>query len=146
MDTYRVVASSFEKTGRARQVDPVENIRATLQEVVSFAQQQGVDLRPHCTEGDFQKDQRWIFLWRKDESPSSGPANVKEGTLQYNMQGVIAVLPDRLKGSAGSFRGMWTEAGTLENIEQAFELVRAWLIDGKEVDDLPQRQFRRYGI
>jgi hypothetical protein len=132
-------------------MDPVENIRATARELVSFAQQQGVDLRPYCTEGDFQKDpsqkdRRWIFLWRKDELPYSGPANIKEGTLQYNMQGAIAVLPDKLKGSAHIFQGMWTEAGALENIEQAFELVTAWLIDGTEVDDLPQRQVRRYGI
>jgi hypothetical protein len=127
-------------------MDPSDNIRATAQEILSFAQQEGIDLRRHWIEGNFQNDRRLIFLWRKDETPSSGRADEVEGTLHYNMQGAIAVLPDRLKGSASAFRGMWTEAGTLENIEQAFELVKAWLIDGKEVDYLPQRQFRRYGI
>jgi hypothetical protein len=146
MDSYQVIAASSEQTERARRMDPVDNIRATAEELLCFAQQEGIDLRPHWIEGNFQKDRRWIFLWRKDETPSSGPANVKKGTLQYNMQGARAVLPDRLKDSASAFRGMWTEAGTLENIEQAYELVKAWLIDGKEVDYLPQRQFRRYGI
>jgi hypothetical protein len=41
---------------------------------------------------------------------------------------------------------MWSEAGTFENLEQAFELVKAWLVDWKEVDDLPSRSARRYGI
>jgi hypothetical protein len=35
---------------------------------------------------------------------------------------------------------------TFESITQAFELVKAWLLDGKEVDDLPQRRVRRYGF
>ena len=68
------------------------------------------------------------------------------GTLHYNMQGAISVLPRSLKGSAGAFRGAWSEAGTFENMEQAFELVKAWLLDWKEVDDLPGRSVRRYGI
>jgi hypothetical protein len=41
---------------------------------------------------------------------------------------------------------MWHEAGTLEDLEEAFEFLRAWLIDRKEVDDLPQRYVRREGI
>jgi len=127
-------------------MDPIDNERTTAKELVSYAQQQGFDLESLRNDSVFEKKQRWVFLWRKDESPSSGPANEQEGTLHYSMQGAIAVLPDKLKGSAGSFRGMWTEAGTLKNIEQAFELVKAWLIDGTEVDYLPQRQFRRYGI
>jgi hypothetical protein len=62
------------------------------------------------------------------------------------MQGPIAVLPNKLKASAGAFLGVWTEAGTIENMRQAFELVRAWLLEWKEVDDLPSRSVRRYGI
>ena len=62
------------------------------------------------------------------------------------MQGAISVLPSSLKGSAGAFRGAWSEAGTFEDMEQAFELVKAWLLDWKEVDDLPSRSVRRYGI
>jgi hypothetical protein len=127
-------------------MDPIENERMTARELVSYAQQQGFDLESLRNDTVFEKRQRWVFLWRKDETPSSGRADEVEGTLHYNMQGAVAVLPDRLKGAASAFRGMWTEAGTLENIEQAFELVKAWLIDGKEVDSLPQRQFRRYGI
>jgi hypothetical protein len=127
-------------------MDPVDNIRATAQELISFARKQGIDLEPSCTDGHLQRGRRWIFLWRKDELSCSGPAGEQEGTLHYNMQGAISVLPSNLKGSAGAFRGAWSEAGTLENMEQAFELVKAWLLDCKEVDDLPSRSVRRYGI
>jgi hypothetical protein len=128
-------------------MDPVDNERATAEEVVSYAQQRGVDLEPLRNDSTFQKGQRWIFLWRKrNVLPCSGPADEQEGTLHYNMQGAISVLPSSLRGSADAFRGGWSEAGTFEDLEQAFELVTAWLLDGKEVDDLPGRSVRRYGI
>jgi hypothetical protein len=146
MDTYRVAAPLSEVAERARLMDPVDNMRATAQELVSFAQQQGIDLEPFSIEGNFEKDQRSVFFWRKDELPYSGPAGEKEGTLHYNMQGAISVLPSTLKGSASAFQGVWSEAGTFENIEEAFELLKAWLLDRKEVDDLPSRSVRRYGI
>lgn len=127
-------------------MDPVENLQATAQELVSFAQEQGVDLEPFCRAGHFQKDRRWIFLWRKDELPSSGRPDEEEGTLHYNMQGPIDVLPSVLKNSADAFQGAWTEAGTFGNLEQALLFVKAWVLERKEVDDLPDRCVRRYGI
>jgi hypothetical protein len=127
-------------------MDPVENSRAVAQELVSLAKQQGVDLEPMRNGDIFRTDQRFVWFWRKDELPYSGPANEEIGTLHYNMQGKIESLPNVLKDSASAFRGMWTEAGTFENIEQAFALLKAWLIDRKEVDYLPFRRTRRYGI
>jgi hypothetical protein len=127
-------------------MDPVDNFRATAHEVLCIARQQGIDLEPFCTDGHFHSNQRWIYLWRKDSLPATGPANEPLGTLHYNMQGTIALLPSKLKESASAFQGAWTEAGTFENLEQAFALVKAWLLDGKEVDELPERQVRRYGI
>src|SRR5688572_6862989 len=102
-------------------MDPIENSRAVAQELVSYGREQGVDLAPLRNDFVFQRTQRWIELWRKDEVPCSGPAHEKEGTLHYNLQGAIAKLPNTLKESARAFRGVWTEAGALENIEQAFE-------------------------
>jgi hypothetical protein len=127
-------------------MDPVENSRAVAQELVSLAQQQGIDLEPVRKDFAFQKDRRFIDFWRKDELPCSGPAHEKEGTLHYNMQGAIAVLPSKLKESASIFKGRWHETGTFENVEQAFELLKAWLLDQKEVDELPPRSVRSYGI
>ena len=127
-------------------MDPIENSRAVAQELISLAREQGVNLEPFCTDGHFHNDQRWIFLWRKDELPYSGTVDEPLGTLHYNMQGTIAVLPSKLKDSASAFQGMWTEAGTFENLGQTVALVKAWLLDGKEVDDLPPRSVRRYGI
>ena len=127
-------------------MDPVENFRATAQELVSFARQQGTELEPLRKDFTFQKDRRWIDLWRKDSLPGTGPSDEPLGTLHYNMQGTISMLPMRLKRSARAFQGSWSEAGTFENLEQALELVKAWLLDWKEVDDLPSRSVRRYGI
>lgn len=127
-------------------MDPVENFRVTSQELVSFARQQGIDLEPFRKDVAFEKDQRHIFFWRKNELPCSGPANEPLGTLHYNMQGAISVVPSRLKESASAFRGAWTEAGTSDNLEQAFALLKAWLLDWEEVDNLPDRCVRRYGI
>lgn len=127
-------------------MDPIDNSRAVAQELASLAQEQGVDLEPIRKDDMFIGNRRWIWFWRKDELPYSGPANEPLGTLHYNMQGAISELPSKLKDSASAFRGAWTEAGTFENLEQAFALLKAWLLDQKEVDDLPHRCVRRYGI
>ena len=128
-------------------MDPLEKLRATAQELVVHAQQQGIDLRQFRKDFTFLNDRRWIDVWRKAFLAWDWPCpwNLL-GTLHYNMQGTISGLRSRLKGSAGAFRGAWSEAGTFEDMEQAFELVKAWLLDWKEVDDLPSRSVRRYGI
>lgn len=127
-------------------MDPLDSFRVTAEELVAYAQQRGVDLGQFRKDFTFLKDRRWIDVWRKDSSPGTGPAREPLGTLHYNMQGAISILPRNLKGSASAFRGAWTEAGTLENLNQAFELVKAWLLDRREVDDLPGRSVRRYGV
>ena len=113
--------------------DP-ESQGATAQELVAFAKQRGVDLSSTCYDWAFLNEGRFISLWRK------------EGKVHYNMQGPINTLPERYKASASAFRGMWHEAGTLADLEQSFELLKAWLIELKEVDDLPKRSMRREGI
>jgi hypothetical protein len=56
------------------------------------------------------------------------------------------LLPSNLKESATAFRGAWSETGTFEDLDQAFVVVKAWLLDRKEVDDLPCRCVNRYQI
>jgi hypothetical protein len=128
-------------------MDPAENEQATADELVAYAALQGIDLRRFCTLGMFQNQGRWIIVWRKlDSILSSGRPDEPEGTLKYNMQGTIELLPDGFKDSGDAFRGHWSEAGTLGSIAQAFALIEAWLIERKEVDWLPIRCPRRYGI
>jgi hypothetical protein len=127
-------------------MDPLDNSRAVAQELVALGQQHGVDLEPLRKDDVFIKDRRWIWCWRKDTLPGTGPADEALGTLHYNMQGTISVLPNILKRSASAFQGAWSEAGTFDTLEQAFELLKAWLLDWKEVDELPSRSVRRYGI
>jgi hypothetical protein len=128
-------------------MDPMENQRATAQELIAFGREQGVDLDSLHDQSFFDADPRWVFFWRKrDDLPCTGRPEEEEGTLHYNMQGTISVLPAYLKGSEDAFQGMWSEAGTFDNLEQAFQLLKAWLIERKEVDALPPRHVRRSGI
>ena len=115
-------------------MNDLESQKATAQELVAFAKQRGVDLSSTCYDWAFLSQGRFISLWRKEDR------------VHYNLQGPIDALPERYKASARAFRGMWHEAGTLLDLEQAFELLKAWLVDIKEVDHLPQRYMRREGI
>jgi hypothetical protein len=128
-------------------MNQVDNERATAEELVTYARQRRLDLDALRNDFAFKMDRRWIIFWRKRaDLPASGRADEQEGTLHYSMQGAISLLPGSLKASAGAFRGAWHEAGTFENLAQAVEFVKAWLIDRKEIDDLPSRSVRRYGI
>lgn len=92
------------------------------------------DLASQCKSDAFCRGGRHLSFWRK------------EGVIAYSLQGPIAVLPVEYRASASDFRGMWTEAGTVENIEQAYELLISWIFEGKDVDELPARAVRRNGI
>jgi hypothetical protein len=128
-------------------MNQVDNERATARELVAYAQSRGIDLEPLRNDTLFQTGQRWIFMWRKrDDLPASGRDDEPEGTLHYNMQGSISVLPSVFKNSPAAFQGAWSEAGTFENLDQAVELLQAWLLDAKEIDELPPRNVRRQGI
>jgi hypothetical protein len=122
-------------------IDPIANERVTAEEITSYAQARGYDLQSLRSDTTFQKGHRWIFLWRKRaELPCTGRPEEKDGTLHYNLQGTVsrhAYLP-----ADASFAD-WSEAGTLESVQEAFELVKDWLLEGKEVDDLPHREVRR---
>ncbi len=109
-------------------------MQATAGELTSLAAQRGIDLAPLYASGSYLDDGRVIWFWRKDD------------VIHYSLQGKIDVLPRAYEASARAFRGMWTEAGTLSDLPEAFEFLKAWLIDRKEVDDLPQRYVRREGI
>jgi hypothetical protein len=109
-------------------------MEATAQELISLASQQGTDLATIYGNGTFFHDARIIWFWRKS------------GVIHYSLQGGIQLLPREFQASVSSFRGMWTEAGTIPDLERALEFLNAWLIDRKEVDDLPVRDVRRGGI
>jgi hypothetical protein len=115
-------------------VTEAESELMMARELISLAQQQGIDLASLYNSGTFFHDGRIIWFWRKSD------------TIHYSLQGPVGVLPQRYKASASAFHGMWDEAGTVTDLEEAFEFLKAWLIDRKEVDDLPQRYVRREGI
>src|SRR5438105_4980933 len=92
------------------------------------------DLASQCKSDAFCREGRYISFWRK------------HGVVAYSLQGPVAVLPTEYQASAVDFQGMWTEAGTVENIEQAYDLLVSWIFENKEVVELPARAVRRNGI
>src|SRR5690349_8085292 len=127
---------------RAREsdlMDPNDNHHGTANEIVAHAREQGVETLHFCKEGHFQIDGRWISFWRFDGLPYSGKAGEVLGTLHYNLQGAILKPPREFEEAGDQFLGEWSEAGTLNSLEQAFELLKAWLIDRTDVDELPKR-------
>lgn len=115
-------------------MNDLESQLAMARELVAFAKQRGIDLSPTCHDWAFLNEGRFLSLWRK------------EGKVHYNMQGPVDTLPERYTASASVFHGMWTEAGSVADLEEAFEFLKAWLIDRKEVDNLPPRNVRREAL
>jgi hypothetical protein len=115
-------------------MNDLESQQATARDLITFGQERRIDLLSICYDWAFLNEGRFISLWRKEDR------------VHYSLQGKIGALPQRFKASACAFRGMWDEAGTLGNMEEALDFLRAWLLDKKEVDDLPPRCVRREGI
>jgi uncharacterized protein YodC (DUF2158 family) len=121
---------------RTLALDPVESERMTARELIAFARERGVALDSVCHSLAFLQGDRYIIFWRK----------TRNGVIYYCTQGRIEKLPAEFKNSASAFYGMWHEAGFLETLEEAFGFLRAWLLDGMEVDELPRRGRLRHGI
>jgi hypothetical protein len=115
-------------------MDVVDSTEMTARELVTYAGQQAVDLEPVLDDIIFQKDGRSVFFWKKDSS------------VHYNMQGRVKSLPAGFEGSSGAFRGMWHEVGFVDGVAEAYALLKAWLLDAVEVDDLPPRSVRQHGV
>ncbi|MBV9125020.1 MAG: hypothetical protein JO112_16825 [Planctomycetes bacterium] len=115
-------------------MNDLESQEVTAQELVAFGKERGVDLSSTCYDFAFFSEGRYMLLWRK------------EGKVHYTLQGRINKLPESFKASASAFHGMWHEGGSLADIEQALDLLKDWLLDKKEVDDLPPRSIRSQGI
>jgi hypothetical protein len=113
-------------------VDFSESKRQTAEHLVRHGVAQGCDVSTFCNEYNvFVNGKRWVEFWQSDQA------------IGYHLAGEVRDLPSQLAASRSSFRGVWDEAGTLEGLGHAFELLRSWLIDGKEVDDLPTRSIHR---
>jgi uncharacterized protein YodC (DUF2158 family) len=121
---------------RTLEIDYLESMGATSQALVALGKEQGIELASLCHHSQFLHQERYIIFWRRS----------KIGVVYYSMQGRVEVLPEEFKESANAFHGMWCEAGHLDDIEQAFAFLEAWVLARKEVDELPRRYRSRYGI
>jgi hypothetical protein len=117
-------------------MDTLDSFQITAARIVEHALKQGADSSQllHAGSGAFQKENRWIEFWVKDDS------------LCYHLSGEISTPPALIAESRPSFQGIWDETGSLPDLEQAFQLLQAWLVEWKEVDELPDRFLRRWSI
>lgn len=97
----------------------------------------GVDLAPVCRHSQFLNGDRYIYFRR-----------FPDGSFEYGMNGQIKALPRDPGPSVHGFDGTWHEAGQLNDVEQAFAFLKAWVLDGAEVDELPfpGRHRTRWGV
>ena len=112
-----------------------ELVKEASEQLVNHAATKGFNLDQFRDKyGVFDNQTRSIEFWLTDR------------VLCCRTSGAIRDLPTRLAGSESSFRGVWHETGSVEDVEHAFQLVLSWLVDGKEVDELPNRTIRRFMI
>ena len=113
-------------------MDFLESRREAAERLQRFAAAQGTDLRPLRDEHDiFSHRKRWVDFW------------LDGAKVGYHLRGEIGKLPGRFATSQSSFRGVWDEAGSISDLPQALELLRSWLIEAKEVDELAGRMIHR---
>lgn len=113
-------------------MDFSESVREAAERLTLYATAQDCDvvsLRNECNV--FENSKRWIELWLKDDH------------FGYHLSGEIKKLPSQFSQSQSSFRGVWDEVGSMNDLHQAFRLLHSWLIEAKEVDELPDRTIRR---
>jgi len=111
------------------------SLRATSKQIAAIASASGEDMTAFCNEyGVFEKGNRWIEFW------------VEEGSLRYHLSGEISTPPMQIAQSRPSFHGIWDETGSLADLDQASQVLRAWLVECKEVDELPHRSIRRWSV
>ena len=113
-------------------MDFLETRREAAERLQRYAVTQGADLAPFRDEhGVFSNRKRWIDFW------------MDGATVGYHLRGEVGKLPSQFVASQSSFRGVWDEAGSINDFRQALELLQSWLIDAKEVDELSDRMVRR---
>lgn len=110
-----------------------ENMQNTARELVDRCPHFGAVLQNRY----FIDQDRRIQFWRVN------------GKICLYMQGRIARLPAEIpEPEPGMQLRRYYELSELENLEEAVKFLQAWLVEGREVDDLPfpGRYRKRYGI
>jgi len=119
---------------RALRVDGAET--RTAQELLAFGRGQGVDLGAAWRDQGFWTERRFICFLRQTWG----------GVVTYSLQGFVTTLPADYANSASAFRGTYSEGGYCADVPQAFAVLRAWLVEQRDADDLPPRTRLRHGI
>src|SRR5579859_607143 len=90
-------------------MDYLESRREAADRLLRYAASQGADLASLHNEYDvFSNRRRWIDFW------------LELDTMCYHLRSEIGKLPSQFAGSQSSFRGVWDEAGSIQNLQQAW--------------------------
>jgi hypothetical protein len=115
-------------------MDELEGFRTLIPELTAIACRRGIDVATVSRKNGLWRNGRILTFWPE------------AGVIRYCLQGGIKELPNAFAGSAGAFHGGYTEAGDCANLEDAMDLLVAWLFEERDVDHLPKRVVRKCGI
>jgi len=109
-------------------MDQLEPCQVAARELLAVAELRGIDLRPLWLDWVFRSEDRTIYFWQE------------EGKYHYTLEGEIGQATGTT--AYGSF---WGESGVIGGIDDAVQLLSAWLLDRKEVGELPMRDTISHG-
>jgi hypothetical protein len=112
------------------QLDPTQ-VAARL--ILVVAEGLGMDIRSLSRDWIFRAEQRMVYFWQEG------------GEWHYTFFGTIKTAPTSFQANPSTTDPWWSESGTIGGIEAAIALLTAWLVDGKEIDELPKRETATYG-
>jgi hypothetical protein len=102
--------------------------QVAARELLIAAERRGIDLRPLWEDWIFCAEDRMISLWHE------------EWKYHYALDGETG----QPTGNS-SFDAFWSESGVIGGIDEALQLLLAWLVDRKAVGALPARDRRSWG-
>ena len=107
------------------------NIDQLAGELIELGASKGLALTSNYQASTFWSDDssRLILFQMHDEM------------IRYQMQGTVKEIPHQLLGVSpeAEANGVFWDSGSVESVDQALELLMAWILEKREVADLPRR-------
>ena len=109
-------------------MDELEPCQVASRELVDFADCRGIDLRSLWETWVFTRESRMIYFWHE------------KGEFHFTLQGEVG----QPTGTT-AYDSYWGESGVIGGMDDALQLLLAWLQDRKAVAALPARVTTTWG-
>ena len=125
MDSNRMSDSFDHEQGAIKQLDPTQ---IAARELLTIAERRGIDLSPLWRDWVFRTEDRMIYFWREGDK------------YCYALEGASGP-----QSNVNQLNNFMRESGVIAGIDDAVELLSAWLLDRKDVARLPMRHVASHG-